>query len=582
VPESHYLESWGDLRAFDGTASIVQPLISPLYNASRSSLEFVSALLGEERSAYEILRKSWRARGGNADFETFWAAALRKGTIPSSAPGPVNVTFNAGALSQADRRSKGPNNALELTFRLDPNLLDGRYANNGWLQEIPKPFTQLTWDNAAIMSPATARRLNLESRRIVHLQLQGGDVTAPVWVQPGHPDDSVTVHLGYGRSRAGHVGGIDSERVGFNANLLRTSDAMSFASGLKIIATEDFYPMACTQTHQSLEGRELVRVRTAEQVRAGFAGVAAVGSEPQGVRNERSVKLSLYPDYYSGDKNHQFTPDKGHQWGMVIDNNACIGCTACVTACVAENNIPVVGKDQVIREREMHWIRIDTYYKGEGDDPDGPYFEPMLCQHCENAPCEIVCPVEATSHSAEGLNEMTYNRCIGTRYCSNNCPYKVRRFNFLQYTDTQTPQIKMQRNPNVTVRKRGVMEKCTYCVQRINRTRIDVKRLDVQRSESTDQSIATQLRQQMDDLMRDLQPACQQACPTEAIIFGDLNWKFKDDSAPYVVQLKEQIENFGILAELNTNPRTTYLPHLRNPNPALVMENAGGAPVPHS
>jgi molybdopterin-containing oxidoreductase family iron-sulfur binding subunit len=427
----------------------------------------------------------------------------------------------------AQKEGLAPAPQLEIIFRPDPTIWDGRFANNGWLQELPKPLTRLTWDNAVLISPSTAERLGLHSRDVVEIRYRGSVVRAPVWIMPGHAPDSVTVHYGYGRSHAGRVG----SGTGFNAYQLRTSDAPWFAGGAELRSTGTQMTLACTQNHQSMEGRALVREGTVGEFEKSPEFVQEMGESP-------SRDLSMYPGFEY----------KGYAWGMTVNLGSCIGCNACMIACQAENNIPVVGKDQVDRGREMHWIRIDRYFKGELDNPTS-HFQPVMCQHCENAPCEPVCPVAATSHSSEGLNQMVYNRCVGTRYCSNNCPYKVRRFNFLQFTDWDTPSLKPMRNPDVTVRGRGVMEKCTYCVQRINAAKIQAEKED---RAVRDGEIVT---------------ACQASCPTGAIVFGNIN-----DRESRVAKLKAQPLNYGLLAELNTQPRTSYLARLRNPNPALERE----------
>ena len=412
---------------------------------------------------------------------------------------------------------------LEIIFRPDPTVLDGRFANNGWLQELPKPLTKITWDAVAYVSPRTAERLGLQSRDLVDLKYRGQTQQMPIWVQPGHADDSVTVHFGYGRPKAGRVGG----NVGFNAFTLRHSDAPWFDGGLEISKTGT-YDLSTTQTHWSMEGRNPVRVVTKEQYASHPESVHAMGHTP-------ADDMTLYPKFEYN----------GYKWGMAIDTNTCTGCSVCIIACQSENNIAVVGKEMVGRGREMQWLRVDTYHAGNIDSPE-TYHQPVPCMQCENAPCEQVCPVAATSHSAEGLNDMTYNRCVGTRYCSNNCPYKVRRFNFLLYSDYSTPSFDMMRNPDVTVRSRGIMEKCTYCVQRINHARGDAK---------------TEGRSIRDG---EIQTACEQACPSDAIVFGDLN-----DPNSRVSKVKAQERNYGILEDLNTRPRTTYLAAVRNPNPEL-------------
>ena len=519
IPEAHYLESWSDVRAYDGTVTIIQPLIAPLYGG-RTSHELVSALMGQPgRSGHDIVRSYWKSRYPAEDFEKLWQTSLHDGLIADTALPPKPVALKIGDFTPQAPIAQG----IEIIFQPDPMVWDGRFANNGWLQELPKPLTKLTWDNAALIGPPTAERLGLTNEDVVELRYQGREVEAPVWIMPGHPNDSVTVHLGYGRKRTGRVG----EGAGFNAYALRTADAPWFAFGLDIRKTGKRYPLASTQHHHSMEGRHLVRVGTIEQYREQPEFV-------QGLEHEIEPAL-LYPEYTY----------EGYAWGMAIDLNACIGCNACIVACQAENNIPVVGKKEVARGREMHWIRIDRYYSGELDAPE-TYHQPVICMHCENAPCEVVCPVAATVHSDEGLNEMVYNRCVGTRYCSNNCPYKVRRFNFLQYTDKDTPSLELLNNPNVTVRDRGVVEKCTYCVQRINTARIEAKKGD---------------RQIRDG---DVVTACQAVCPTEAITFGDIN-----DPDSRVSKLKAEPLNYGLLSELNTKPRTTYLAKLRNPSPEL-------------
>jgi MoCo/4Fe-4S cofactor protein with predicted Tat translocation signal len=543
LPESHYLEAWGDTRAYDGTVTIMQPLIAPLY-AGHSAHELLAVLLGEfNPSGYQIVRDYWRGHLPAEDFEPFWRTALHGGVIAGTAFTPRHVDYQGLNIEQEDvpattvdpRSSVStnlePQASLELVFRPDPTVWDGRFANNGWLQELPKPLTQLTWDNTALLSPAVAGRLGLSNEEVVELRYQGRTVQAPVWIMPGHADHTVTVTLGYGRWRAGRVG----TNTGFNAYALRTSSAPWIAQGLEIRKTGGSQPLATTQSHHSMEGRHIVRAGTLAQYLTHPEFVHDLGHDPP-------RHLSLYPEYAS----------KGHAWGMAIDLNVCIGCNVCVIACQAENNIPIVGKTEVIRGREMHWLRVDRYYKGDLDHPE-TYFQPVPCMHCENAPCEVVCPVAATAHSAEGLNDMVYNRCIGTRYCSNNCPYKVRRFNFLQYADYHTDSLKLLRNPDVTVRSRGVMEKCTYCVQRINAARIEA--------------------QKENRMIRDgeVVTACQAACPTGAIVFGDIN-----NPSSRVSAMKATPLHYGLLTELNTRPRTTYLARLRNPHPDLAAGEEHG------
>jgi molybdopterin-containing oxidoreductase family iron-sulfur binding subunit len=531
LPETHYLETWGDTRAFDGTVTIMQPLIEPLYGG-KSALEVVSALAGQPgHSSHDMVRSYWESQSSGGDFEGFWRGSLHDGLVPGTALPTrrpfLRPDFEARLTEAFLDTQDTPEGGTEIVFRPDPTIFDGRFANNGWLQELPKPLTTLTWDNAALVSPAAAQRLGLQNEDVVELRHGGRALRAPVWIQPGQAEDTVTLHLGYGRERTGRVGA----RAGFNAYALRTAGAPWFAGGTEIRKTGERYPLARTQTHHAMEGRHLVRVGTLEEYR----------HEPhfaQHMVHEAPVGLTLYPG-------HQY---EGYAWGMAIDLNACTGCGACVVACQAENNIPIVGKEEVQRGREMHWIRVDRYYAGDLDRPES-YPQPVPCMHCENAPCEPVCPVAATVHSSEGLNDMVYNRCVGTRYCSNNCPYKVRRFNFFQYADIETPSLRLLRNPDVTVRSRGVMEKCTYCVQRINATRIEAKKEE---------------RQIRDG---EVQTACQAACPTQAIVFGDIN-----DPESQVTRLKADPRSYGLLTELNTKPRTTYLARLRNPNPELEAE----------
>ncbi|MDQ6911287.1 MAG: 4Fe-4S dicluster domain-containing protein [Verrucomicrobiota bacterium] len=517
APEAHTLESWSDARVLDGTGTIVQPMIEPLF-AGRSRHELLSALLEEApRSSYEIVRAFWKSLD-----ETSWRKALHDGVIA----GPA-ITASAATPPPISNQNSAISNSLNLLIRPGSRVLDGRYANNAWLQELPDPFTSIVWDNAALVSPTTASRLKLENGDVVRLKFQGRAVNAPVWILPGQADDCVTVTLGYGRTRAGSVG----NGVGFNAYALRTSDAPWGGPGLEIEKTGEHHDLVTTQHHWDMHGREEVRVGALEDFRKN-PGAIAKPEEPPPTNDE-----SLYP-------NVAYT---GHAWAMSIDLNTCIGCGVCTIACQAENNIPVVGKEQVAMNREMHWIRIDRYYENKpGLTSPRVLHQPVPCMHCENAPCELVCPVAATVHSSEGLNQMVYNRCIGTRYCSNNCPYKVRRFNFLEYDANQFEQRitrKLMRNPDVTVRTRGVMEKCTYCIQRINSVKIE--------TEKANRAIRD----------GEITPACAQACPTEAIVFGDLN-----DANSRVAKLRASPLNYGLLAELHTRPRTTYLAKLRNPN----------------
>jgi len=521
IPEAHYLEAWSDVRGFDGTVSIVQPLIAPLYGG-KTGHELIATLGGQfDRTPHELVQEYWQSQTNSAPFDIFWQKSLHDGVVADTALPAINVSAKAPAGGRSQ-----PAQGLELIIRPDPTIWDGSWANNGWLQETSKPQNKMTWDNAVWVSPTTSQKLGLNTEDQVELKYQGRTVTAPVFITPGHANDSVTIHLGYGRTRAGHVG----NDVGFNAYLLRTSGAPDGGPGLEIQKAGGRYPFATTQHTQTMEGRDLVRVATLDEYK----------KNPQFVDAHEEGKplpqyLTLYPDYRY----------QGYKWGMTIDLNACNGCSACVVACQAENNIAVVGKIEVARGRHMNWIRVDRYFKGDWDNPE-LYYQPVPCMHCENAPCELVCPVAATVHSGDGLNQMVYNRCVGTRYCSNNCPYKVRRFNFLLYSDWYTESLKGVRNPNVTVRSRGVMEKCTYCVQRINAVKIESEKQNRRINDG------------------EITPACAQACPAQAIVFGDIN-----DPKSRVAQLKAQARNYSLLEELNTRPRTTYMGRLRNVNPEI-------------
>ena len=537
VPAAHFLEAWGDARAFDGTVGVIQPLIQPLYDG-HSAYEIVEVLAGDAgKSGHDIVRDYWKSVRPEKDkaFDAYWERSLHDGVLAGTALPAISVALRGDIAQQVQNT---PGEQLQIAFRPDPTIFDGRFANNGWLQELPKPNTKLTWDNAAMLSPATAQHLALADGDYVKLQLAGHETKAGVVIVPGHADNCVTLHLGYGRRRAGNVG----TGPGFNANFIRTSAAPWLASGLKIEKTGEKYYFAVTQ-HQYVIDQEGQRVEKegVEAARRDLIRIATLEEfqrDPNFAKDshEESTKgLTLYPGFKS----------EGYAWGLAVDLNKCVGCNACVVACQAENNIPVVGKEQVMKGRAMHWIRVDTYFRGGIDNPE-TYYEPVLCMHCENAPCEVVCPVGATVHSPEGLNEMVYNRCVGTRYCSNNCPYKVRRFNFLLYSDYTTPSLFGARNPNVTVRSRGVMEKCTYCVQRINAAKITSEE---QNRAVRDGEIIT---------------ACQGACPAEAIIFGNIN-----DPNSRVSQWKAQSRNYGLLDDLNTRPRTTYLARVLNPNPEI-------------
>jgi molybdopterin-containing oxidoreductase family iron-sulfur binding subunit len=592
IPETHFLEAWSDVRSDDGTVTIIQPLIAPLYNG-KSAHEVVAAIADRERAGYEVVREHWSRETGLSlqapappaapapkpatpaprpatpapaaaapgaqpgapasaqaagaasppapiaaapvpqlsPFDREWRKWLHDGLIPDTAF-PTRTVAIGGNPAAAPGGPQPSGDGLEVVFRADPGIHDGRFANNAWLQELPKPLTKLTWDNAALISPATAARLTLISGDVVDLRQGDRTIRIPVWLAPGQAPDTLTLHLGYGRTRAGRAG----NGAGFNVNPLRTLAALDTLPGVQLSKTGETFELASTQDHWSLEGRNIIRVATAAQF-------AEDPQFAQKMEHQPLIGLTMYGDFKY----------EGYAWGMAIDQNVCTGCNACVVACQAENNVPVVGKAQVLNGREMHWLRVDRYYTGDIENPE-TYHQPMPCQQCENAPCEVVCPVSATVHNEEGLNDMVYNRCVGTRYCSNNCPYKVRRFNFLLYQDWDTPSLWLQRNPDVTVRSRGVMEKCTYCVQRINHARIAAKLED---REIRDGEVVT---------------ACQSACPTEAIVFGNVN-----DPNSRVARLKTSSLNYGLLAELNSRPRTTYMAIVRNPNTELEPARPLGA-----
>jgi MoCo/4Fe-4S cofactor protein with predicted Tat translocation signal len=568
VPETHYLETWGDARAHDGTVSIIQPLIAPLYNG-RSACELLGALIGGmDVSPYDAVRNYWKSAGGGAlaaptageapastQFEARWRKWLHDGLIAGSAL-PTRAQTASMTIPPATQQLSN-SATIELEIRSDPTIFDGRFANNGWLQELPKPQTKLAWENFVLLSPNTARRLNVapddglvNEKRSRRVNVKFGDRTVllPVWVVPGQADDVATITFGYGRTNSGRV----ANGQGADTYPLRHSNTLQGGPGATITdAGLPSYPIACTQEHQSIDPKvvgERGIIRSASfaqwQKDPGFAQeqVATEMLKPSAGEERENTNESMYKNYDYSPKNGGLT---GYAWAMSIDTAVCTGCNGCVIACQAENNIPVVGKEQVHREREMHWLRIDRYYRGAPENPE-VFHQPVPCMQCENAPCEPVCPVEATSHSVDGLNDMTYNRCVGTRYCSNNCPYKVRRFNFFHYADYDTPSLKPMRNPDVSVRTRGVMEKCTYCVQRINEAKITAER---ENRRVRDGEITT---------------ACAQACPTDAIVFGDLN-----DPNSRVNKLKAEPTNYGLLAELNTRPRTTYLAAIKNPNPEI-------------
>lgn len=536
VPRSHFLESWGDARAHDGTASIIQPLVAPLHE-SISEIEFLAVLIGDAVSGYAAVRKTWKDSLGDRDDDARWQKALADGVIADSAYSELksaNTTTSPSIAELVRVESDSPtaqgaaistaSERLDIVFRPDSTIWDGRFINNGWLQELPKPLTHVVWDNPALIAPADAQRLRLRNGDMLAVGEDGHQVEVPIWIFPGHAQGCLSLFIGYGRGVVGRVG----QGTGFDVRPLIGKGSMDQRLSVAVRKTPRQHLVVTTQHHQLMEGRHLARAGT----------LADLKSEPDSPSfahpADPAPDATMYADW----------PYEGHKWGMSIDLTACVGCSACVIACQAENNIPVVGKEQVGLNRHMHWMRIDTYYTGSPERPEQTLNQPVTCMHCERAPCEVVCPVAATNHSDEGLNQMIYNRCVGTRYCSNNCPYKVRRFNFLDYSDAfiSEPSLQLLSNPEVTMRQRGVMEKCTYCIQRIEGARV-VAQLE-------DRPIRD----------GDVKTACQAVCPAQAIRFGDLN-----DPQSQVRLAHDHPLTYGLLEELNTKPRTTYLAEVTNP-----------------
>ncbi len=608
INRAHYLESWGDVASWDGTISCVQPMIAPIFGG-KTELELLGVIAGdEERDGYGMVRRTWREMTGLRDeaFEKSWKRALHDGFLAGSAPKSAAPKVKNDGVSGAARGVAAVKSGeMEALFLPDAKLWDGRFANNGWLQEQPHPTTKVTWDNPAMLSPATAARLGVSNTDTVEVSVGGRTVRMVAWVVPGLADDTVALEMGQGRATGGRL----CVGTGFNVYAVRGTDGMSVATdGVSVrkgagAAVDRAYAgiVACTQDHHSMEDRPLIReIDLAAWKKHGdtvFESKDAYGNKRSLALGEQLGDLSHTPlnrDVYLERQRHAYRmddPEAGRnrrqqqmyplgrqQWGMSIDLTTCTGCGACVTACQSENNIPVIGKAEVWKGREMHWIRVDRYFAGSVDDPEMAV-QPVNCMHCENAPCETVCPVNATIHGPEGTNDMAYNRCIGTRYCSNNCPYKVRRFNWFDYATKDfkggfgqlgkglpedlmprneafvPPRLRaeiseletLQRNPNVTVRSRGVMEKCTYCLQRINRARVETKLQD--------------LKGIPDGFF---EVACQQACPSESIVFGDISDPTSEASA-----LRTHGRTYAMLGYLNTAPRTTYMVRLRNPNPRI-------------
>ena len=613
IPQAHYLESWGDGRACDGTLSVIQPLIAPLYEQARSGIEVLAALAnGASSTGYDLVREQWSTLLPG-DFESQWRTVLHDGLLPDSgyseAPLPDLVaglglpgTPLAASPNGADVAHVEPNgvgvtspegheadspgrDGMEVVIRLDPTLLDGSYANNAWMMELPDPTTKIVWDNVALISPATAASLGVELRYdrgryevdVLEIRMDGRSVRLPAWIQPGLADDSVQLTLGYGRRIETtrpprkarffdldhytdvHADGPLANDVGANVSVLRGVDMGSVLTGAEVSVTGETRLISTTQEHGSMEGRALFRQASLDTFRK-HPRFASEAVPPLGGQEPWEEYPALWESNHpSKQPSFKDSPYYDNQWGMVIDLNTCTGCNACIVACNSENNVQMVGREEVGRGREMHWLRIDRYFvsgEGEGEDDPRMVVQPVPCMHCENAPCESVCPVAATVHSPDGTNQMIYNRCIGTRYCSNNCPYKVRRFSFFNWTKTLPSTTQMAQNPDVTVRFRGVMEKCSYCIQRVR---------EAQRSANIEERV-------LED--GEVLTACQQACPAGSIVFGDLN-----DPDSGVSRARRNPRRYEMLAELAVKPRTSYLARVTNPSPAMVPTPAAVAPT---
>ncbi len=587
VPAAHFLETWSDALTYDGTYTSVQPMILPLW-AGISELDLLSKLLGGAAvEGPELVRATFAALASKeavteaGGLDLLWNNFLRVGFLPGTAFAPAALTYSVTAAAALAAKAKPATDALELVFTQSPSVDDGRYANNSWLLETPDFVTKVTWDNAVLVSPATAKKLGIKANNfgnfeaiaeklgneidydlvadIVEISDGKRTIQAAAIVAPGHADDSLSLSLGYGHKGVTHL----MENVGFDAYPLRTTEALRYATGVTLKVTGKTYPLAQTQEHRSMEGRDLVREGTIERYEEHPAFAQTMGMDAHIPEN-----ISLYT--------HPALTSK-EQWGMTVDLNTCTGCNACVVACQAENNVPVVGKDQVRKNRDMAWIRIDRYFAGEPDEPE-MLSQAIMCQHCENAPCETVCPVNATVHSEDGLNLMAYNRCIGTRYCANNCPWKVRRFNYFDYNQRPIDELywgplakkgmadslKMAKNPNVTVRMRGVMEKCTFCIQRIEEAKIG-RLVEAGPTPKSETPIST------------FKVACQQSCPNDSIVFGDIA---DPDSRVSRMRLSER--GYTMFKYVNASPRVMYLARIKNPNPKMPGADkvgmANGAP----
>ena len=565
VPKAHYLEAWGDGLTWDGTYTVAQPMIAPLYGGL-STIELLALVLGDATPADGLIQRTLEGRPEHAGGT--WRKAVHDGFVARTQLATAAVTPAALGDIPLTEAQKGPsqaaNGALEVTFLPSRAWWDGRFANNAWLQETPDFLTKVTWDNVALIAPDTASAIGVSSEQMIRIKVGDRSLDIAALVMPGQARGSIGVILGGGRTAAGSVGnkGGEYKGGGFDAYRLRTTAGLDMIGGGQVSKTGGHYRIAMTQEHHD--------IRTGLGLDDGKGGIGDRGIKERMDHLVREATIETYrsedytaegealPYFHDHEHNRGYSlfeekHYEGHRWGMAIDMGTCMGCNACVVACTSENNVPVVGKREVMNNREMHWIRIDRYFKGGLDEPE-VVGQPVACQQCENAPCEVVCPVGATQHSSEGLNDMTYNRCVGTRYCLNNCPYRVRRFNFFNYhkefADARNRVRKLLFNPEVTVRERGVMEKCTYCVQRIQNAKIKAKN---DRRQLADGEIVT---------------ACQAACPTEAIVFGDLA-----DTSSRVAKLHADRRQYELLGDLNDKPRTRFLARVRNPNPDLLRSS---------
>ena len=565
IAMTHYFECWGDAMSYDGFVSIVQPQIMPLFD-SKSAIQVLTPLVySKELSSYDTVKNVWKSdivKSGN--FEREWEKVLHDGLYKNTIIKKEQVRPSSKtSTAQLNNSIKLDDNKFEIVFNASSSVYDGRFANNGWLQEIPKPVTSLTWDNAALISIKVAKKLNIKNGQMIEIKIDNKSIKLPAWITPGQNQKSISLELGYGREFEGRLG----NGVGFNVYPLRMSSNPSYSLNASISVLDETYPLASTQDHHGLEEDQYaapgfdklsnneVQSRIPELVKQSTLDYYKDNPDwvQKKVEEHKPDKKRSWADHSMYNPEPEYDYSKGPQWGMSIDLTSCTSCNACSIACQSENNIPVVGKQQVMNGREMHWIRIDNYFAGDPDNPEMST-QSVACVHCELAPCETVCPVAATTHSSDGVNQMTYNRCLGTRYCANNCPYKVRKFNFYNYTRDLPEVVQMAMNPDVSIRFRGVMEKCTYCYQRVSAARISAE------------------NENRDIQDGDFQVACQQSCPADAIKFGDIN-----DPNSAVSKAKRRNRDYALLAHLGTAPRTTYLAKIRNQNPKLSSNAHNGS-----